>query len=195
MCAADEPATAVAAAHVGGSPFNVAVGLARLARRSAARRDLERLPWDAVDARIEQEGVSTTTVVRTSAPTTLSLVALDARGVAAVRVLRDPWRRSSVDAGNAAATCAAHRALHFGSYATVVEPTASALRALVEAQYRSCVVSYDPNVRLNVEPSLARWSEMVQWMLPRTHLLKVSEEDLSLLYPVPPWSPLAAAWL
>ena len=44
-------------------------------------------------------------------------------------------------------------------------------------------ICYDPNIRLNVEPDLARWRDMLQWMLPRTHLLKISEEDLSLLSP------------
>ena len=42
--------------------------------------------------------------------------------------------------------------------------------------------AYDPNIRVNVEPDIVRWRETLQWMLPRTHLLKVSEEDLGLLY-------------
>jgi fructokinase len=34
-----------------------------------------------------------------------------------------------------------------------------------------------------VEPDLARWRDTLNWMLARTHVLKVSEEDLSLLFP------------
>jgi fructokinase len=46
-----------------------------------------------------------------------------------------------------------------------------------------CVVSYDPNIRLNVEPELAVWQERFAWMLSRTQLLKISDEDLALLFP------------
>jgi len=75
------------------------------------------------------------------------------------------------------------QAIHLGSYATIVEPIASALRALVEQARSRTLIAYDPNIRLNVEPDLARWRGVVDWMLPRTHLLKISEEDLQLLLP------------
>ena len=48
-------------------------------------------------------------------------------------------------------------AIHVGSFATVVEPIASTLRALVEREHDRILISYDPNVRLNVDPDLARW--------------------------------------
>jgi fructokinase len=82
-----------------------------------------------------------------------------------------------------AALPAGVRAIHLGSYATVVAPIAATLRVLVERERSRALICYDPNIRLNVEPELARWREMLQWMLPRTHLLKISEEDLSLLLP------------
>jgi fructokinase len=75
------------------------------------------------------------------------------------------------------------RAFQLGSYATVVEPIASTLRALVEREHARSLIAYDPNVRLNVEPTLVRWRDTLDWMLPRTHLLKISEEDLQLLLP------------
>lgn len=183
-------------AHVGGSPFNVAVGLARLARPVAL---LGAVSNDFLGARLmralESEGVSTATVVRTAAPTTLSLVGLDARGVPAYAFYGTDGADRQLTPATLPARPPGARAFHFGSYATVVEPTASALRALVEAERGRCVISYDPNVRLNVEPSLKTWTGEVQWMLPRTHLLKVSEEDLSLLFPGSELDALAAAWL
>jgi fructokinase len=51
------------------------------------------------------------------------------------------------------------------------------------------------NIRLNVEPDLARWRDMLEWMLPRTHLLKISEEDLQLLLPGTSCDDLAAGAL
>jgi fructokinase len=76
----------------------------------------------------------------------------------------------------------------------VVEPVAAAQRALVERLHRRCLVAYDPNVRVNVEPSLARWRDTIEWMAARTHLLKVSDEDLQRLYPGVPHAELAARW-
>jgi fructokinase len=75
------------------------------------------------------------------------------------------------------------RAIHVGSYATVVEPVASTLRALVERERSRALIAYDPNIRLNVEPDIARWRATLTWYLARCHLLKVSDEDLQLLAP------------
>jgi fructokinase len=68
-------------------------------------------------------------------------------------------------------------------------------RALVERECGRALISYDPNIRLNVEPGLQRWRDTLAWMLPRTQLLKVSDEDLGLLYPGVPLDELAQAWL
>jgi fructokinase len=75
------------------------------------------------------------------------------------------------------------RVLHVGSYAMVVGATAATQRALVARVHGRMVVSYDPNLRLNVEPDLAVWRDTLEWMLPRTDVLKLSDEDLGLLYP------------
>ena len=77
----------------------------------------------------------------------------------------------------------------------VVEPVAATQRALVEREHGRSLIAYDPNVRLNVEPRLERWRETLAWMLPRTQVLKVSDEDLGLLYPGAEAAALAAQWL
>jgi fructokinase len=81
----------------------------------------------------------------------------------------------------------------------VVEPVASTLRMLVQREHATRVIAYDPNLRLNVEPQRARWSSTVDWMTPRTHLLKISAEDLQLLLPGVPlrqaMSQAANSWL
>ena len=77
----------------------------------------------------------------------------------------------------------------------VVEPVASTQRALVERECRHSVIAYDPSIRLNVEPDIQRWRDTLQWMLPRTALLKVSDEDLGLLHPGRSAADLAREWL
>lgn len=86
-------------------------------------------------------------------------------------------------------------AVHVGSYAMVVEPVATVQRAIVDRLGANSLIAYDPNVRLVVEPSLERWREALAWMAPRTHLLKISEEDVGLLYPGSDIGALASGWL
>ncbi len=171
-------------AHVGGSPFNVAVGLARLDQPVAF---FGALSLGFAGARLLQalhdEGVDTRAVARVDAPTTLGLVGLDAQGVPSYAFYGDRCADRLLEAPALAAVPPGLAALSFGSYATVVEPAASTLRALVERERGRALIAFDPNVRLNVQPDLACWRTHLAWMLPRTHLLKVSEEDLALLQP------------
>lgn len=171
-------------ARVGGSPFNAAVGLARLSQPvgffGAVSRDFlgERLLQG-----LRDEGVDTSPTARTDAPTTLSLIGTDAQGVPAYSFYGHGAADRQLGLDALALLPATLSGLHVGSYTTVVEPIASTLRAMVEREHARTLISFDPNIRLNVEPDLRRWREVFEWMLPRTHLLKVSEEDLSLLLP------------
>lgn len=171
-------------ANVGGSPFNVAVGLARLGQPvgffSAVSTGFagERLMRALV-----AEGVDTQAIARLAAPTTLSLIGLDAQGVPSYAFYGESCADRLLQASDMARVPPGLTVVNVGSYATVVEPTASALRALVERERGRALIAYDPNIRLNVEPELQRWRDQLVWMQTRTDLLKVSEEDLELLQP------------
>ena len=178
----DTPTGVALDARVGGSPFNVAVGLARLAQPVGFFGALSNgFLGERLMRALSLEGVDLAPVVRTDAPTTLGLVGLNAQGVPSYAFYGEGAadRQLNLDALPAPS----FSALHVGSYTTVVEPVASTLRALVEREHRRCLVAYDPNIRLNVQPELARWRDQLRWMLPRTHVLKISDEDLSLLLP------------
>jgi len=171
-------------ARIGGSPLNVAIGLSRMQQPvcffSAVSRDFL---GDRLMQAIEQEGVGTVTVTRSESPTTLSMVGLDAKGVPSYAFHGDHGADRQLPASSLASLPAHIAAVHFGSYATVVEPVASTLRVLVERVQGRALIAYDPNVRLNVEPDIARWQAHVEWMMPRTTLLKISDEDLGLISP------------
>ena len=173
-------------ARIGGSPLNVAIGLARLAQPVAFFGAVSTgFLGQRLMRALRDEGVATDAVARLDAPTTLGLVGLDESGVPSYAFYGHGCadRLLPLEALEALATVpAAARAFHFGSYAMVVEPVAATQRALVEREHRRCLIAYDPNIRLNVEPDIVRWRDTLQWMLPRTHLLEVSEEDLGLLY-------------
>jgi fructokinase len=171
-------------ARVGGSPFNTAVGLARLGQPVAFFSAVSRgFLGERLMRALQAEGVDISAVQRNDAATTLSLVGLDANLVPSYSFYGEGCADRQLTAQALGCLPQEVRAIQLGSYATVVEPIASTLRALVEREHARTLIAYDPNIRLNVEPALARWRAMLEWMLPRTHMLKISEEDLQLLLP------------
>jgi len=171
-------------ARVGGSPFNTAVGLARLAQPVSLLASISRgFLGERLMQGLQAEGVDTSTVQRNDAATTLGLVGLDAAGVASYSFYGEGCADRQLSAEALQNLPRDVTAIHLGSYSTVVEPIASTLRALVELEHATTLISYDPNVRLNVEPDLSRWRATLDWMLARTQLLKISDEDLALLLP------------
>lgn len=194
--AAGETPTGIAFdAKVGGSPFNLAVGLARLGQAVGIFSAISTgFAGERLMRALASEGVDTRAVARSEAPTTLSLIGLDAQGVPSYAFYGEGCADRLLAEADLARVPAGITAINIGSYATVVEPIASTLRALIErerargegggdAPLARALIAYDPNIRLNVEPDLQRWRDQLAWMLPRTDLLKVSDEDLGLLQP------------
>jgi len=183
-------------ARIGGSPLNVAQGLARLARPAAF---LTGLSTDALGERLlaslRDEGVDTSLILRSDAPSTLSVVSVDASGVPRYAFHGNGAADRQITHDTMPALPPAARVLQFGSYALVVEPVGSALRALAARERERRLITYDPNVRLNVEPDLAHWRAVVEQMVSIAHLVKVSDEDLGLLFPAETPEQIAARWL
>ena len=183
-------------ARIGGSPLNVAQGLARLARPVAY---LAGLSTDAFGERLlaslVAEGVDTSLILRSDAPSTLSVISLDAGGVPRYAFHGNGAADRQLTAANLPALPTAARVLQFGSYALAVEPIGATLRALAARERSRLLITYDPNVRLNVDPDIAHWQQVVEEMVSLSHLVKVSDEDLGLLYPGETPEQVAARWL
>ena len=77
----------------------------------------------------------------------------------------------------------------------VVEPVGTALRALAARERPRRLIAYDPNVRLNVEPGIGRWQAVVDEMASLAHMVKVSAEDLAMLYPGIGAAEIARRWM
>jgi fructokinase len=183
-------------ARIGGSPLNVAMGLARLGQAVAFFGAVGTgFLGQRLERALREEGIGLECLHRTHAPTTLSLVGLNASGVPSYAFYGEGGadRQLPISALNQIPATA--RAFHFGSYAMVVEPVAATQRALVMREHLRSLIAYDPNVRLNVEPALQRWRDTLEWMLPRTHLLKISDEDFEALYPGQDMVQKAQVWL
>lgn len=181
--AEEGPAAATYSGYAGGSPFNVAIGIKRLGSESGLLTGLSTdMLGQRLSAVLRAEGVSTAYAIPTDRPTTLSLVGLDAQGVAAYQFYKNGSADTGVRPGDLPTLGSEVTGLHFGSYSLVAEPTADAFAGLAKAQTER-LVSLDPNVRLNVEPDRDVWRARLAELYPSATLLKISAEDLDLLHP------------
>lgn len=183
-------------AVAGGSPFNVAVGLRRLGSESALFGGISS---DFLGARLRrvlhEEGVNGDYLVSSEAPTTLAMVALDAQGVPQYAFRGEGCADRLLRREHLPALAARVRGIHVGSYSLVVTPAADTLFELVEREGERRLISLDPNVRLGVEPGIELWRQRIEAFAARAHLIKVSEEDLALLYPQRKPEEIARQWL
>jgi len=176
------PAAARYAARAGGSPFNVAIGLKRLEVESGLMTGLSRdLLGQRLARVLADEGVSTAYAIPTDRPTTLSLVGLDAAGVPAYQFYKNGSADTGVTVADLPTLGPEIVGLHFGSYSLAAAPVADAFAALAEAE-RGRFISLDPNVRPTVEPDMEVWRTRLDRLWPLATLVKISAEDLALLY-------------
>lgn len=167
----------------GGSPFNVAVGMARLGARSALLTGIsDDMLGTRLAAVLESEGVATDYLVRTGRRTTLSVVGVDKAGAPSYAFYGVGSADCSLTAGDLPQIDERIGGLHFGSYSTVVAPAADAFADLAERESHR-FISFDPNVRLAIEPDRALWQRRIDHLRRLAHLVKVSWEDIEALYP------------
>ena len=171
-------------ARVGGSPFNLAIGLARLGARPMFFGGLSHDMFGRkLAASLEREGVDLSAAPRPAASTALVTIELDSKGVPAYTLYGAQTADRAVASADLARVPADAAVIHVGSYCMAVEPVAATLRALVARQHGRSLIAFDPNVRLTIQPDRGAWTDAVAWMLPRTDLLKISDEDIEHLYP------------
>ena len=171
-------------ARIGGSPFNVAVGLARLGCRTALFTGLSRDPLGRrLERTLEDEGVDTAWLVSKRNRTTLALVSLGPAGVPHYTFYGHDAADSAVGEADLPDLPPRVTAVSFGSYSLVVEPTGSSLLQLAQCHHDSKLISVDPNPRLNVEPDVRRWRRRVDAFSELADIVKVSDEDLEVLFP------------
>ena len=170
-------------AALGGSPYNVAIGLGRLEAPTAF---ISRISMDgngeALAAALAANGIDLSFVARDMRPSALAFVM---RGTAKTgsrysfyldgTAYDGPWPFPAEWPQGA-------RHLHVGSFGAVERHG----RAVVEAiQLASSLatVSFDPNVRPFVTPDREAVRLLVERQVSLAHVVKASEEDLEWLYP------------
>ncbi len=179
------------AAHPGGSPANVALGLARLGVPVTLKTCLGRDAFgEMISAHLEASGVRVDGGPKGGVSTSLSIATL-AAGIASYD-FRIDW-----DVEALAPLPIETRCLHTGSLATVLPPGKASVVDLVEREHKRgrVTVSYDPNVRPALLGDAARARPDIERLVALSDVVKASDEDLRWLYPDRPDEDVAQAWL
>ncbi|MFI8370134.1 carbohydrate kinase [Streptomyces sp. NPDC085466] len=177
--------------HPGGSPANVAYGLARLGRDTTLLTQLADDPTGRLIAgHLTGAGVRLA-VGGVPERTPSAVVSLDGRGHASY-AFDIAW---TLTAGEPPATPEPVRHVHLGSIAAVTEPGAATVLALTGRLRPTATVSYDPNVRPALMGEHAAAVDRVERCVALADLVKASDEDLAWLYPGETPEAVAARWL
>ena len=173
------------AAHPGGGPFNAARSIARLERPVTYLGRLSRDRFgQGLEALLAEDGVRLDAIVHTDEPTTLALADVDELGVARYRFYTEGTAAAGLTPEAALAACPDQvQIAHVGTLGLVLEPTASALEAVVARLPGHATVFVDPNVRPDIIADASAYRERLARVLSQSHVLKVSEEDLDWLAP------------
>ena len=181
-------------AVLGGSPYNVAIGLGRLGSETAF---LSRISTDgngeALADGLRDNHVDISLVVREPRPTTLAFVM---RGTAKTgsrysfyldgTAYDGPWPFPEQWPQGA-------EHLHVGSFSAVERHGEAVAQAMKNAG-GAATVSYDPNIRPFVTPDRASVTALVERQASLADVVKASEEDLAWLYPDRPIEDALATW-
>jgi fructokinase len=173
----------------GGSPANVALGLARL---GVPARLLARISDDLLGRRIREHlthnGVQLDHAVEAREQTSLAMVSLDENGSPAYdfRITGTAdWQWTPAEVAGALEPGAAGPvvALHSGSLALTMAPGDAVLRDLLMRASDTITISYDPNCRPRLMGNPVEVLRGVHEMLGAADVVKVSSEDLAWLLP------------
>lgn len=175
--------------HVGGSPANVAVGLARLdhkVRLATAIGADER--GRRIMAHLQRHRVRLTKSSLTTEPTSTAAVTFDTDHNATYE-FDVTWNLAPVKVGKRTTH------IHAGSLATVLEPGAARARAVLQDKHSTATLSYDPNIRPGIMGDIDEVRTGVEDLMPIIDVVKASEDDVQILYPDQEVEDVIAAWL
>ena len=176
--AAEDPTGRTLTGVVGGSPFNLAAGLARLGVRTAffggvSTDHFGRLIADGLAA----EGIDRSLLRRSSLPSPLVVVTPDEAGHPSyafyARSAECDVRVADVPAQLQEGTTA----LALGSYLLAHDPIGPALLALAQREAGRRVISLDCNLRPALAGPLEVWREQIDHFARIASIIKLSDED------------------
>ncbi len=170
-------------ARPGGSPMNVAIGLARLGQPAAFAGRFSADPFGTVLRRhLERSGVQLQHAVTAAPePSTIALVELTGGQASYQFTLGADFQWSAAEL--AFLPGSAH-AVHFGSLASWLPPGDAVIAAAVSRLRRenTVLISYDPNIRPSLQPDVAAARQHIEESVSLAHVVKASQDDVHWLY-------------
>jgi fructokinase len=182
---------------VGGGPANTAKALARLGYEVDF---IDGISTDAfgVSARkeLERDGVGLSLSLSSEKPTCTATVTLDSHGSASYEFLIDGT--ATFDFSHSWLPDPERlkpSVLHIGTLVTIVEPAATVLHewAIKTAEFAPIV--FDPNVRSSVVGDRDKYRAAVEKWVGISSVVKLSDDDISWLYPDQSMDEVAKGWL
>lgn len=163
--------------HPGGSPLNVAVGLARLGEPTVLSTSIGTdVDGDAIVGHVESSGARLGEGSRTASSTSTAEAVLDTNG-SATYVFDIDWSWTP-PAGAVRA-----RIVHTGSLATFLHPGREGVATALDTLPKEVFRSYDPNIRPALLHSRADALDAFQRFSRRAQLVKLSDDDLRWISP------------
>ena len=182
---------------IGGGPENTAKALARLGHQVEFIDGISTDKWGvAAKKELDLDGVGTRFVKFSDKPTCQAIVSLDEKGSASYEFvidgtatfdfsrdwLPDPYLHKP-------------SLLHIGTLVTVVEPAASVLFDWALEVSELAPIIFDPNIRPAVMGDRKKNCESVEKWVSISSVVKVSDDDLTWLYPGEDHVEIAKRWI
>jgi fructokinase len=178
--------------NAGGAPANVAAAVARLGGRAAFIGKVGADPFgEFLSGTLKGLGVDASGLrVSADEHTTLAFVSLKSGGERSFSFCRNPGADSCLRADELdARILESAKILHVGSLSLTREPEREATFAAIRlARESGALISYDPNWRPALWRNRDEAVELMRRVVPLADIVKVSDEELKLLYGVEPES-------
>jgi len=166
----------ITTAHAGGSPLNVAYGLARLGLPTAFATEFGDDAYGRmIAAHLASAGVAIMRDDASSVETSVATAQIGADGSAHYTF--------SLHWDYAATAVPVTPVVHVGSVGAFREPGSTAVRHALQQLPASTLITMDPNIRPSLIPDAPRVLEQVASYAARADLVKLSDEDAAWLFP------------
>jgi len=166
----------------GGSPFNVAVGLAKLgANVSFLTKIAQDQFGEFLFNYLKENGVNTDcSFMAEGLKTCLAFAAVDSQGKAEYEFYRDNAADTQLELKDIESLdYEKFNIFHFGSIALIDEPTSTTLTSLFDKFIsRGLLTSFDPNIRVSLLKNKNDYNELVKNIIKKVDILKMSDDDL-----------------
>lgn len=182
--------------HVGGSPMNVAVGLARLGHPVQFIGRVGRDAYgDMVAGHLRSNDVMVP-FLPDELPTSVARAVLDETGAATYEFSLD-WTLPDLSGADGAPhfMLAATTLLHTGSIAAMLAPGAGQVLSAVQQAHPHATIAFDPNCRPSIITDVDYAREQTEKFVALADVVKASDEDLEWLYPGVDPKETARKWL